>query len=1335
MTTQYTPILQLALPVTGELNGTWGDVVNDNITSMVEEAIAGLATINTWTANSHTLTTANGTTDEARCAMLVAATGSGGTALSAAGEIICPARTKLFVLQNNAAYQVTLKTASGTGIAVAAGDTAFLFCDGTNVNACVTQIINGHITGNLTVDGNTTLGNATSDTITATARFASDVNPSADNTYDLGTAGNSWRNLYIDGTATIASLVATTADINGGTIDATSIGATTPSTGVFTQVDITAQGDLRLQDASGGQYVAMQAPATVPASYTLTWPDTDGDAGQALVTDGSGVLSWSTAASGDVYGPASATDNAVTRFDGTTGKIIQNSGVIIDDSDNVTGVADFTNTGNTTLGNASTDTVTVNGYMGVGGAGSASYAINVDASGRTGTATRGIVINTLIPSTSTGSYYGVRPIASTAAAAFTLANAGAFYAGNISAGAGSTITNQYGLLIDDLTGATNNYGITSAVSSGSNKWNIYASGTAANYFAGNVGIGTSTPNNSVQVKSSANGSGLTLQRSSTTANDYAQLGFFVSTTDTANQSAWIRGVRGASANLEFLTFGTAETERLRIDSSGNLGLGVTPSAWSAAQRAIQFTANGSVASSATYPISLSSNAVATSNGWAANYIADGFATLYAHGAGQHRWFNAPSGTAGAAITFTQAMTLDASGNLGIGTSSPSAPLHVSKSVAGDWASKIVNTNSTNGYGLYLQGAPNASTYLLGAHDGSRYGFVLTGDFKLGIGTSSPLKKLDVYLGTTGTVEQYLRNTTINLLSKIDGTTSAQIGTETSHPLVFLTGNTERMRIDSSGNVGIGTSSPGVKFQVGDGTATTQYARVYGSVSEIYIGQNTGASHFGLTSAAKVLSSNPSYPFAIGTNVSQPVVFGTNNAERMRIDSSGNLGLGVTPSAWQSTSRAMQIGTTGSVFQNAAGSMLVGRNHYVNSAQNIYLTDGYATRYYQNASGEHAWSTAPSGTAGTAITFTQAMTLDASGNLVVGGTTALNTGANRGSITINGTSNSILSFGSGGASIGYIYNDGTDITVKANNVLKLSNDGGERMRIDSSGNVGIGTSSPAYRLEVAVGTSGQQSIANFRTADTTAANNAGVQIYATPSSTATSRAVNVVWDADGANASGADYFYIQKYGNSGDASLYQASNANMTFSTNSTERMRIDSSGNLLVGKTTTTSVDVGVVANPSGQVYCTANGTYAGLFNRTTSDGEVVQLRRSNAVVGTISVTSSATAYNTSSDYRLKENIQPMQNALDVVAQLNPVTYTWKADGSEGQGFIAHELQAVVPDCVTGEKDAVDAEGKPVYQGIDTSFLTATLSKAIQELHEIVKSQAAEIAELKAKIA
>jgi len=129
---------------------------------------------------------------------------------------------------------------------------------------------------------------------------------------------------------TIAANVVTATGFTGA-LNGT-LGATTPATVVATQVDITAQGDLRLQDTTGGEYVALQAPGTIAASYTLTLPVDDGTAGQALITDGSGVLSWSTAASGDVYGPASATDNAVARFDGTTGKLIQNSAVTIADT-------------------------------------------------------------------------------------------------------------------------------------------------------------------------------------------------------------------------------------------------------------------------------------------------------------------------------------------------------------------------------------------------------------------------------------------------------------------------------------------------------------------------------------------------------------------------------------------------------------------------------------------------------------------------------------------------------------------------------------------------------------------------------------------------------------------------------------------------------------------------------------------------------------------------------------------------------------------------------------------------------------------------------------------
>lgn len=189
----------------------------------------------------------------------------------------------------------------------------------------------------------------------------------------------------------------------------------------------------------------------------------------------------------------------------------------------------------------------------------------------------------------------------------------------------------------------------------------------------------------------------------------------------------------------------------------------------------------------------------------------------------------------------------------------------------------------------------------------------------------------------------------------------------------------------------------------------------------------------------------------------------------------------------------------------------------------------------------------------------------------------------------------------------------------------------------------------------------------------------------------------------------------------------------------TERMRIDSSGNLLVG---TTTVQSGVAGDPVGITLYGQNATGVGIFTRNsanyvlyvnnkTSGGGLIQFYNGGNAVGSIQSNGTTTSYITISDYRLKENIAPMTGALAKVAQLKPVTYKWKSDGSDGQGFIAHELQAVVPDCVTGEKDAVDADGKPIYQGIDTSFLVATLTAAIQELKAELDATKAEVQALK----
>ena len=168
MATQYTSILKLALPVQGELSGTWGDVVNDNITSMVEEAIAGRKVINTWTTNSHTLTTADGTTSESRAAILTLT--DTGTALTGAGTVICPAASKIYIVENGTGQTITVKTSSGTGVAVPNTKNMVVFCDGTNVEEGITNINSLTLNGDgATVSSIKDEDNMASDSATALA--------------------------------------------------------------------------------------------------------------------------------------------------------------------------------------------------------------------------------------------------------------------------------------------------------------------------------------------------------------------------------------------------------------------------------------------------------------------------------------------------------------------------------------------------------------------------------------------------------------------------------------------------------------------------------------------------------------------------------------------------------------------------------------------------------------------------------------------------------------------------------------------------------------------------------------------------------------------------------------------------------------------------------------------------------------------------------------------------------------------------------------------------------------------------------------------------------------
>jgi len=308
-----------------------------------------------------------------------------------------------------------------------------------------------------------------------------------------------------------------------------------------------------------------------------------------------------------------------------------------------------------------------------------------------------------------------------------------------------------------------------------------------------------------------------------------------------------------------------------------------------------------------------------------------------------------------------------------------------------------------------------------------------------------------------------------------------------------------------------------------------------------------------------------------------------------------------------------------------------------------------------------------------------------------GTTNTFIGESSGSGVTTGAKNTIIGRYSGSTA---------PISATGSNYIVLSDgDGNVRQVIDSSGNVGIGTTSPGYKLDVqSTASSGAPLLANFQSAG------GDTQVYVYNGTVRTQLTADNTYSASIVGSLSAHPLIIR---------------------TSNTERMRIDTSGNVLIGKTSTgTSVGPQFSSNGSGIMAAGAVANGFAWFDFVRNGSYVGAIRSDGG---------SNTSYNTTSDYRLKENISPMVGALAKVALLKPVTYKWKTDGKDGQGFIAHELQEVVPDCVSGDKDALDADGNPAYQGIDVSFLVATLTAAIQEQQALITSLTARIAALEAK--
>jgi hypothetical protein len=324
-------------------------------------------------------------------------------------------------------------------------------------------------------------------------------------------------------------------------------------------------------------------------------------------------------------------------------------------------------------------------------------------------------------------------------------------------------------------------------------------------------------------------------------------------------------------------------------------------------------------------------------------------------------------------------------------------------------------------------------------------------------------------------------------------------------------------------------------------------------------------------------------------------------------------------------------------------------------------------------------------------------------------------------------NVTISSGTSNVSSTSIANGTSNVTIASSGgAIAMATNGTTAVTIDTSQNVGIGTTSPTA-------TGGYDKAIDL----VGGSNGAGLYIR-------------------GATNPSTVYAAIQ-YDNGSNRTNINAIGTNnfMRFVTVDTERMRIDSSGSVQVGTTSALGSARVTIKTPDGSGSLIPLTLAVGLV----SDGfGGISFRNPNGQQGSVSINSTSVSYNTTSDYRLKENAQPMTGALAKVAQLKPVTYQWKINGRDSEGFIAHELAEVCPQAVTGEKDATheeeyevtpavkDQQGNittpavmgtrtvPSYQGIDTSFLVATLTAAIQELKAINDTQAETINALTARI-